>query len=71
MQCMIWGFPTHQPIDLGGLDLICAPYSLYGVKYVDLVSLLPFSRLTDLSIWAEGVQGEFQIEAKLIGASYV
>ena len=25
------------------LDLGCAPYVLYGVKYIDLVSLAPFS----------------------------
>ena len=25
-----------------GLDLIRAPYVLYGVKYIDLVSLAPF-----------------------------
>ena len=31
------------PVNLKLLDLIRAPYVLYGVKYIDLVSLAPFS----------------------------
>jgi hypothetical protein len=58
---------TKDPWWSGGTQHHCCGTSAAASQYCPTSTFL--SALTDLSIWAEGVAGDFHIEAKWIGAS--
>ena len=47
--------PGGAAIIRSHLDLICAPYVLYGVKYIDLVCLAPVFRQSP-SVWIKALE---------------